>query len=85
MAEDREAAGLGVVYSLDKSQTVAPLTKSDGSVCRCLGDLPSMLSGFASMLLDVSNCEGSLLVQRNRVIFWLISVINTVLNNRNKV
>ena len=79
------AAGLGVVYSSEESQTAAPLNKSDGSVCRYLGDLPSMLSGFASVLLDVSNRKGSLLAQRKRVIFWLISVISTVLNNRNKV
>ena len=79
------AAGLGVVYSLEESQTAAPLKKSDGSVCRYLGDLLSMLSGFANVLLDVSNRKGSFLAQRKRVIFWLISVINTVLNDRNKV
>ena len=79
------AAGLGVVYSSVESQTEAHLNKSDGSVCRYLGDLPSMLSGFASVLLDFLNCKGSLLAQRKRVILWLISVINTVLNTRNKV
>ena len=63
------AAGLGVLFSLEESQTEAPLNKSDGSVCRCLGDLPSMLSRFASVLLDVSNCKGSLLAQRKCVIF----------------
>ena len=51
-AEDRVAAGLGVVFSSEESQTATPLKKSDGSLCRCLGDLPSMLSRFASMLLD---------------------------------
>ena len=61
--------GLGVVYSLEKSQTAAPLNKSDGSACRCLGDLPSMFIRFASVFLDVSNCKGSLLAQRKRVIF----------------
>ena len=79
------AAGVGVVYSSEESQTAAPLKKSDDSVCRYLGDLPSMLSVFASMLLDVSNHKGSLLAQRKRVIFWLISVIKTVLNDHNKV
>ena len=68
-AEDRVAAGLGVVYSLEESQTEAPLNKSDGSVCICLAYLPSMLSRFASMLLAVSNRKGSLLAQRKRVIF----------------
>ena len=63
-ADDRVAAGLGVVYSSEESQTAAPLNKSDGGVCRCLGDLPSMLSRFASVLLDVSNHKGSLLAQR---------------------
>ena len=84
-AEDCVAAGLGVVYSLEEIQTAAPLNKSDGRVCRYLGDLPSMLSRFASALLDVSNRKGSLLAQRNCVIFWIISAINTVINNRNKV
>ena len=68
-AEDCVAAGLGVVCSLEESHTATPLKKSDGSICRCLGDLPSMLSRFASMLLDVSNCKGSLLAQRKRVVF----------------
>ena len=85
LAEDRVAAGLGVVYSLEESQTTAPLNKSDGSVCRYLGDLPSILSRFASVLLDVSNRKGSLLAQRKRVIFKAISMVNTVSNNSNKV
>ena len=51
-AEDHVAAGLGVVYSLEESQTAAPLNKSDGSVCRYLGNLPSMLSEFTSVFLD---------------------------------
>ena len=59
LAEDCVEADLGVVYSSGESQTVAPLNKSDGSVCRCLCDLPSMLSRFASVLLNVSYCKGS--------------------------
>jgi len=61
-------AELGVVYSSEEIRTAAPLNKSDGGVCRYLGDLPSMLSRFASVLLDVSNHKGSLHVQRKRMI-----------------
>ena len=84
-AEDCVAAGLGVVYSSEESQTAAPLNKSDSSVCRYLGDLPSMLSGFASVLLDVLNRKGFLLAQRKRVIFSRISIINTLQNDQSKM
>ena len=43
---------LGSGLTSVESQTAAPLNKSDGRVCRYLGDLPSMLSRFESVLLD---------------------------------
>ena len=56
---------LGSGLTSVESQTAAPLKKSDSSVCRYLGDLPSMLSRFESVLLDqivkgLYLCRGSM-------------------------